>query len=177
MVATPIGNLEDIGQRALRILSEVTLLACEDTRHTARLCRRFGIDTPRLSLHAHNEAARVPQLLERVSAGESVALVCDAGTPLLSDPGERLVQAAIDAGIEVVPVPGPSAVTAALVASGLPTRPFAFLGFLARSGAERARQLELCSRFPGSVVIYEAPGRVARTLSEADTTGLGGEQP
>ncbi len=167
VVATPIGNLEDLAPRAVRVLAqEVALIACEDTRQTARLCTRFEIDTPRLSLHAHNEARRIDGLLERLERGESIALVSDAGTPLVSDPGARLVRAAIDAGLEVVPVPGPSAVTAALVASGLPVHPFAFFGFLPRKGRERRERLDQLAAFPGAIVLYEAPGRVNATLAD-----------
>ena len=166
VVATPIGNLEDLSPRAQRVLSEVALIACEDTRHTALLCQRYGITTPRVSLHAHNEARRVPELLERLARGESLALVSDAGTPLISDPGERLVRAALEAGFAVVPVPGPSAVLAALVASGFSTRCFAFAGFLPRKGAERARSLAALAVFPGTLIVFEAPNRVARTLAD-----------
>jgi 16S rRNA (cytidine1402-2'-O)-methyltransferase len=166
VVATPIGNLEDLSPRAQRVLSEVALIACEDTRHTALLCQRYGITTPRVSLHAHNEARRVPELLERLARGESLALVSDAGTPLISDPGERLVRAALEAGFAVVPVPGPSAVLAALVASGFATRCFAFAGFLPRKGAERARSLAALAVFPGTLIVFEAPNRVARTLAD-----------
>jgi len=166
VVATPIGNLEDLSPRAQRVLREVSLIACEDTRHTALLCQRFQIATPRVSLHAHNEAKRVPELLERLSRGESLALVSDAGTPLVSDPGERLVRAALDAGIAVVPVPGPSAVLAALVASGFATRSFAFAGFLPRKGAERTREIAALARFPGTLILFEAPNRAAATLAD-----------
>jgi 16S rRNA (cytidine1402-2'-O)-methyltransferase len=166
VVATPIGNLEDLSPRAQRVLSEVAAIACEDTRHTGLLCARFGIDTPRVSLHAHNEARRVPELLLRLARGESIALVSDAGTPLVSDPGERLVRAALDAGYAVVPVPGPSAVLAALVASGFATRPFAFAGFLPRKGAERERELAALADFPGTVVLFEAPNRAQATLAD-----------
>jgi 16S rRNA (cytidine1402-2'-O)-methyltransferase len=166
VVATPIGNLDDLSLRAQQVLREVELIACEDTRHTAVLCQRFGIATPRVSLHAHNEAKRVPELLEKLARGASLALVSDAGTPLVSDPGERLVRAALDAGAAVVPVPGPSALLAALVASGFATRPFAFAGFLPRRGAERARELESLAAFPGALVLYEAPNRAAATLAE-----------
>jgi len=164
VVATPIGNLEDLSPRAQRILREVALIACEDTRHTALLCQRYAITTPRVSLHAHNEAKRVPELLERLARGESLALVSDAGTPLVSDPGERLVRAALDAGIAVVPVPGPSAVLAALVASGFATRRFAFAGFLPRKGSERGETLAALRGFPGTLVFFEAPNRAADTL-------------
>ncbi len=166
VVATPIGNLEDLSPRAQRVLSEAAVIACEDTRHTALLCQRYGISTPRVSLHAHNEARRVPELLERLARGESLALVSDAGTPLVSDPGERLVRAALDAGFAVVPVPGPSAVLAALVASGFATRCFAFAGFLPRKGAERAHTLAALAVFPGTLILFEAPNRAARTLAD-----------
>jgi len=166
VVSTPIGNLEDVSERALRVLREVELIACEDTRHTAVLCARFGVATPRVSLHAHNEARRLPELLERLARGGSIALVSDAGTPLLSDPGERLVRAALEAGARVVPVPGASALLAALVASGFATRPFAFAGFLPRRGAERARELATLAAFPGTIVLYEAPNRAAATLRD-----------
>ena len=158
LVATPIGNLEDLSPRALRVLRGVAAIACEDTRHTALLCRHFGIDTPRVSLHAHNEARRLPELLARLARGESIALV--------SDPGERLVRAAIEAGVAVVPVPGPAALLAALVASGFATRPFAFAGFLSRRGVERARELAALAAFPGTLVLYEAPNRANATLAD-----------
>ncbi len=164
VVATPIGNLEDLSPRAVRVLSEATLIACEDTRRTARLCARFGIATRRVSLHEHNEAQRLPGLLDRLRSGESIALVSDAGTPLVSDPGARLVAAAREAGIEVVPVPGASAVLAALVASGLPTRRFTFLGFAPRKGAARRAWFEDAARAPGTLVLFEAANRVADTL-------------
>jgi len=167
VVATPIGNLDDLAPRARRVLAdEVALIACEDTRHTAKLCQRWQIATQRISLHAHNEAARLPRLLERLARGESIALVSDAGTPLVSDPGERLVRAAIEAGFGIVPVPGPSAVTAALVASGFAAQPFAFFGFLPRKGGARSEALAALARFAGTLVVYEAPGRVARTLAD-----------
>lgn len=169
VVATPIGNLEDLSPRAQRVLREVSVIACEDTRHTALLCQRYAIATPRVSLHAHNEAKRLPELLERLARGESLALVSDAGTPLISDPGERLVRAALDAGFPVVPVPGPSALLAALVASGFATRCFAFAGFLPRKGGERARTLEALAAFPGALVIFEAPNRAAGTLADLHT--------
>ncbi len=166
VVATPIGNLDDASGRALRTLREVALIACEDTRRTARLCQRFEIATRRVSLHAHNEARRVPMLLRRVKTGDSIALVSDAGTPLLSDPGLALVSAALVEGIDVVPVPGPSALLAGLVASGFATRPFAFEGFLPRKGRARGLTLERVAGFPGTLVFYEAPGRVNDTLAD-----------
>jgi 16S rRNA (cytidine1402-2'-O)-methyltransferase len=166
VVATPIGNLEDLSPRALRVLREAAVIACEDTRRTARLCSRFEIAVPRLSLHEHNEERRIPALLARLAAGESVAVVSDAGTPVVSDPGARFVAAAIEAGFRVVPVPGPSAVLAALVASGFRAGPFTFFGFLPRKGGARARSLEDLRRAPGAVVLFEAPGRVRGTLRD-----------
>ncbi len=166
VVATPIGNLEDLSARAQRVLGEVAVIACEDTRHTALLCQRYAIATPRVSLHAHNEAQRVPELLARLARGESLALVSDAGTPLVSDPGERLVRAALDAGHAVVPVPGPSALLAALVASGFDTQAFAFFGFLPRKGGERTRALAALAAFPGTLVLFEAPNRAGATLRD-----------
>ena len=172
VVATPIGNLEDFSLRAQRILREVGLIACEDTRRTAKLCTHYGIGTRRVSLHAHNEARRVPQLLRRLDGGGSLALVSDAGTPLLSDPGSRLVAAALAAGHRVVPVPGPSAILAALVASGLPTEPFSFVGFPPRRGGGRRAWLARLRGLAGSIVLFEAPGRVAGTLADlADVLG------
>jgi 16S rRNA (cytidine1402-2'-O)-methyltransferase len=166
VVSTPIGNLEDLSPRAQRVLREVALIACEDTRHTAVLCRHFDIATQRVSLHAHNERQRIPELLARLAAGESLALVSDAGTPLVSDPGERLVRAALEQGAAVVPIPGPSAPLAALVASGFATQPFAFAGFLPRKGAERVAALESLARFPGTLVLFEAPRRAEQTLRD-----------
>lgn len=166
VVATPIGNLEDASPRMRRVLGEVALLCCEDTRHTAKLCRHFGIATPRVSLHAHNEERRIPELLERLAHGDSLALVSDAGTPLVSDPGARLVAAAIAAGFDVVPVPGPSAVLAALVTSGLDVRRFAFEGFLPRKGSARREALRRLAGFPGAVVLFEAANRANETLAD-----------
>src|SRR2546428_13272289 len=137
VVATPIGNLEDLSVRAARILGEVDVIACEDTRHTRLLLQRYGITTPLVSYHEHNEPARAQELLRRLEAGESAALVSDAGTPVLSDPGFALVRQAIAGGIPVVPLPGPSAITAALSVAGLPTDRFVFLGVLSRKAGER----------------------------------------
>src|SRR5579872_721427 len=142
LVATPIGNLEDITYRAVRTLREVELVACEDTRHTRKLLDHYGIAKPAVSYHEHNEAARAAELVEKLAAGTNVALVSDAGMPLVSDPGYRLVAAAIQAGVRVVPVPGPSAVVAALAASGLPTDAFYFGGFLPPKSGQRARVRE-----------------------------------
>lgn len=166
VVATPIGNLEDLSPRARRVLAEVALVAAEDTRHSGKLLAHFGIHTPLLSMHDHNEAERVPALIEKLLAGESLALVSDAGTPLISDPGFDLVRAARAAGITVTPVPGPSALIAALSVSGLPTDRFVFEGFLpAKAGARRGRLGEL-ARETRTLVLYEAVHRLADTLQD-----------
>lgn len=173
IVSTPIGNLEDVSHRAIRILGEVAAVLCEDTRHSRTLLERYDLATRTEALHEHNEVAATPGLLRRLASGESMALISDAGTPLLSDPGARFVQGAIEAGITVVPVPGASALLAAVVGSGLGGGPFTFLGFLARKGAERQRQLGLISRLPHPSVVYEAPGRVLATLEALEESGLG----
>lgn len=169
MVATPIGNMEDLSPRALRILTEVDLVAAEDTRRTGLLLHRAGIDRPMVSYHAFNERARRERLLDALEHGD-VAVVSDAGTPGISDPGAELVRAAVEAGHEVVPVPGPSAVTAAVSASGIVTGPFTFVGFLPRKQAERQRILEpaLESGFP--LVLFESPARVHATLAAISET-------
>jgi 16S rRNA (cytidine1402-2'-O)-methyltransferase len=166
LVATPIGNLEDITLRALRILREATVIAAEDTRHTRKLLARHRIAGRLLSLHEHNERTRTPALLRRLLGGDSVALVSDAGTPGLSDPGMALVRAAADAGVPVVPVPGPSAVLAALVASGLPAEPATFLGFLPARHVERRRVLGSVRDLPHTLVLFEAPHRLLATLDD-----------
>src|SRR2546423_2695850 len=167
VIATPIGNLEDITARALRVLGEVDLIACEDTRHTRKLLTRFGIQTKTISYHEHNERGRAPELCSLLATGASIALVSDAGTPAISDPGYRLVRAAIEQNIRVVPVPGPAAFVAALIASGLPTDEFFFGGFLpSRSSARRAR-LTALRALPATLVFYEAPHRIAATLTDA----------
>jgi 16S rRNA (cytidine1402-2'-O)-methyltransferase len=165
VVATPIGNLEDVTLRALRVLRESDCLLAEDTRHTRILLGRHGIAARPLSLHAHNEAARTSEILARLERGDRVALVSDAGTPLVSDPGERLVAAAAAAGHAVVPVPGPSAVLAALSVAGLPTSRFTMLGFLPRRASVRAALLQRFRSAPDTLVLFEAPGRVAATLA------------
>lgn len=166
VVATPIGNLEDVTLRALEVLASVDVVAAEDTRRTRILMSRHGLDKPLTVLQEHNEEQRAPRLVERMAQGESVALVSDAGTPLLSDPGFRLVQLAVEAGIEVVAVPGPSAVTAALSISGLATDRFVFEGFLpARKAARRKRLAEL-SREPRTLVVFESSHRVEDSLSD-----------
>ncbi len=167
LVSTPIGNLEDITHRALRVLGEVGLIACEDTRHTKKLLNHYGIKTRTISYHEHNERARAAELVELLAKGLDVAVVSDAGTPAINDPGFRLARAAIDAGMRVVPVPGASALIAALVASGLPTDEFFFGGFLpSRSGARRTRLSELRS-IPATLIFYEGPHRIAATLKDA----------
>jgi 16S rRNA (cytidine1402-2'-O)-methyltransferase len=167
LVATPIGNLADITHRAIDVLSKVALIACEDTRHTRKLLQHYGIVTKTISYHEHNEQERARQLIELLREGKDVAVVSDAGTPSISDPGFRLVRAAIENDLPVVPVPGPSALISALIAAGLPTDEFFFGGFLpARSNARRARLNELRS-VPGTLVFYEAPHRLAETLKDA----------
>ena len=167
LVSTPIGNLEDITERALRILGEVDLVACEDTRHTQKLLGHFAIATRTISYHEHNERERAAELLLRLQEGKNVALVSDAGTPGISDPGFRLVQLATEAGVRVTPVPGPTALVAALIASGIPTDEFFFAGFLPpRSSARRARLQEL-KTINATLVCYEAPHRIAASLADA----------
>jgi len=163
-VATPIGNLEDITLRALRILREVAIVAAEDTRRTRKLLAHHGIPARVMSVHEHNERGRAPELIARLLAGESIALVADAGTPALSDPGVDLVRHVAEAGIPVVPLPGPSAFIAALVASGLPSAPVTFLGFLPAAHGERGRALAAVRTLEHTLVIYEAPHRLLKTL-------------
>ncbi len=167
IVATPIGNLEDITQRALRVLREVDLIACEDTRHTRKLLNHFGIDTKTISYHEHNEGQRAEELCSILESGKDIALVSDAGTPSISDPGFRVVNAAIERNISVVPLPGAAAFVTALAASGLPTDQFFFAGFLpARSNARRTK-LEELAVIPATLVFYEAPHRITSTLRDA----------
>lgn len=168
IVATPIGNLEDLAPRARRALAEADLIACEDTRHTGRLLAGLGIATPMVSLHEHNEARRLPRLLATLEDGGTIALVSDAGTPLLSDPGFPLVREAARRGIRVEPVPGPSALLAALVVSGLPPHPFTFLGFPPPKGARRRRFLERFAGVDHTLVLYESPHRLLSTLEAAE---------
>ena len=166
LVATPIGNLEDITERALRVLRECDLIACEDTRHTGRLLSRLGIKKPLLSYHEHNEARRAGELAGRALEGERVAVVSDAGTPGVSDPAYRVVRAAIEAGVAVVPVPGPSSVLAALTASGLPTDSFVFEGFLPPKGQKRLRKIEALLDEERTLILFESPHRIARLIRE-----------
>ena len=166
VVATPIGNLEDVTLRALRILREVSVIAAEDTRRTSRLLQHYSISTPTTSLHAHNEDARTPGLIERLRAGESIALVSDAGTPVVSDPGARLVAAAHAAGVRVEPIPGPSAALAAISASGIGGDEFLFVGFPPSRAAARLAWLGRLAAEPRPLVLYEAPHRIQATLRD-----------
>jgi 16S rRNA (cytidine1402-2'-O)-methyltransferase len=166
IVATPIGNLEDITLRAIRTLKEVDIIAAEDTRHTQTLLRHFSINTPLTSYHEHNERAKTGQLVARLERGESVALVSDAGTPGISDPGYRLVLEATRRGIRVVPIPGPSALIAALSASGLPTDGFNFRGFLPTRKRERRSKLQELRLERYSIVVYETPHRLKESLDD-----------
>jgi len=165
VVATPIGNLEDITLRALRVLREAAVIAAEDTRRTGKLLTHAGITTPMLSLHAHNETGRVPQVLARLHQGDDVALVTDAGTPLVSDPGDLLVQGALAAGLKVEPIPGASAVLAALTMAGVPSTQFTFLGFPPIKPAARRRWCEGAATYEHPVVFFEAPHRLRQTLT------------
>ena len=167
IVSTPIGNLEDITHRALRILREVALVACEDTRHTRKLLNHFAIDAATISYHEHNERERADELCAMLTAGRDIAIVSDAGTPTVSDPGFRLVNLAIEKGFSVVPIPGSTAFVAALSASGLPSDQFFFAGFLpARSSARKAK-LEALRSIDATLIFYEAPHRIAATLRDA----------
>jgi 16S rRNA (cytidine1402-2'-O)-methyltransferase len=166
VVATPIGNLDDITARALRVLGQVTLIAAEDTRRTHHLLMRYAIATATTSLHEHNEAKKLPALIDRLKRGENIAVVSDAGTPTISDPGQRLVRAAIDAGIRVEPIPGPSAIVAALAASGFAGDSFSFLGFPPIRSKDRKKWLSKLATISGLVVFFEAPHRIVATLGE-----------
>lgn len=171
LVATPIGNLEDITLRALRVLREAHVIACEDTRHTRGLLTRYEISGKRLlSCHEHNEEARAAELVELMQAGENVALVSDAGTPAISDPGYRVVQAAINAGLPVFSIPGPVAAVAALASSGLPSDAFCFHGFLPAKQGQRRTALEALRDEPATLIFYEAPHRIVKTLADVIET-------
>jgi 16S rRNA (cytidine1402-2'-O)-methyltransferase len=166
LVATPIGNLEDITFRAVRVLKQADIIACEDTRHTQKLLNQYGIVTPTISYHEHNEASRGAKLMERLARGARVAMVSDAGTPGISDPGFRLVSLAIERGIAVVPVPGAVAFISALVGSGFSLESFAFRGFLPPKSGARARELEKLRSSQLTAIFYEAPHRIQETLAD-----------
>jgi 16S rRNA (cytidine1402-2'-O)-methyltransferase len=170
LVATPIGNLEDITSRALRTLRECDVVVAEDTRRTGQLLTYFGISKPLLSYFRFNEAKRCGEILERLERGQTVALVSDAGSPGISDPGERVVRAAIEGGFRVEPVPGASALISALTASGLPTDEFHFIGFLPVKSAQRRRRLESLRNVPGTLVLFESPYRINKLVAELQDT-------
>ncbi|HKE96904.1 MAG TPA: 16S rRNA (cytidine(1402)-2'-O)-methyltransferase [Povalibacter sp.] len=175
VVATPIGNLADLSPRAREVLAHVTLIAAEDTRHTRQLLQSFGIDTALISLHEHNEESRSAELIDRVASGESLAIVSDAGTPLISDPGFSLIAAARQRGLTVVAIPGPCAAIAAISVAGLPTDRFAFEGFLPAKPAARRAQLEALAAESRTLIFYEAPHRLPEVLADMAAT-LGGER-
>lgn len=174
VVATPIGNLGDLSPRAAEVLRGASRILAEDTRHSRVILDRCGATAPVEAYHEHNEAKSTPRILERLEAGEAIALITDAGTPLVSDPGARLVAAAIAAGIRVEPIPGPSAILAALVGAGLPADRFTFFGFLERKGKARTAAIDDIVALPHTAVVYEAPGRVAALLTELAEAGAAG---
>jgi 16S rRNA (cytidine1402-2'-O)-methyltransferase len=176
VVSTPIGHMGDFSFRAVETLRSVAAVLAEDTRHSVHLLKRYEITTPLVPYHEHNEAKATPALVARLLAGESLALISDAGTPLLSDPGHRLVRAAVTAGVRVSPVPGASALLAALVSSGLEVDRFTFLGFLPRKGAARREALDEVTKLQHAAVLYEAPSRVADTLAELADAGARARQ-
>ncbi|HEX7285414.1 MAG TPA: 16S rRNA (cytidine(1402)-2'-O)-methyltransferase [Candidatus Angelobacter sp.] len=176
VVGTPIGNLEDLSLRALRVLKEVDLIACEDTRQTRKLLDHYQIEKPAVSYHEHNEPARAEELVKKLQQGVSVAQVSDAGTPGIADPGYRVIKLAIERGVPVVPIPGPSALTTALVGSGLPTDAFEFRGFLPAKSGQRRTALEGLRDAEHTVVLYEAPHRIRETLEDTVAV-LGPERP
>jgi 16S rRNA (cytidine1402-2'-O)-methyltransferase len=176
VVATPIGNMGDLSNRARQALENADLIAAEDTRHTLGLLQAIGVSRPLVSLHAHNEGQRVPELLAKLAAGQTIALVSDAGTPLLSDPGYELVNQAAAAGFEVHTIPGPSAITAALAVAGLPTSRFCFEGFLPTRQRERRTQLSRLAQEPRTLVFFEAPHRITETLADL-VAEFGGDRP
>ncbi|MFW5764777.1 MAG: 16S rRNA (cytidine(1402)-2'-O)-methyltransferase, partial [Coleofasciculus sp.] len=169
VVGTPIGNLEDMTFRAIRILQTVDIIAAEDTRHTGKLLQHFQIKTNQISYHQHNRQQRLPELLNQLTAGKTIALVTDAGMPSISDPGYELVQGAIEAGITVIPIPGATAGITALSASGLPTDRFVFEGFLPASGQERQQRLEVLAAESRTLIFYESPYRLQQTLEDFAT--------
>jgi 16S rRNA (cytidine1402-2'-O)-methyltransferase len=166
LVATPIGNLEDITLRAIRVLKQADLIACEDTRQTQKLLNHYGIDTPTISYHEHNEAARAAELVEKLARESRIAVVSDAGMPGISDPGFRLVSLAVERGLPVIPIPGPAAFLSAVVASGLPSEAFSFRGFLSPKSAARRRELEQARNSTQTEIFYEAPHRILAALED-----------
>jgi 16S rRNA (cytidine1402-2'-O)-methyltransferase len=176
VVSTPIGNMGDFSFRAVETLRSVDVVLAEDTRHSGQLLKRYEIPAKLMAYHEHNEAKATPGLVARLASGETMALITDAGTPILSDPGARLVTAAIAAGILVVPVPGASALLAALVASGLPADRFTFVGFLPRSGGDRRAAIAELTELDHTAILYEAPNRVGATLADIEAAG-GGTRP
>ncbi len=176
LVATPIGNLEDVTLRALRVLREVDRIACEDTRQTVKLLNHYGIRTPTVSYHAHNEVGRAISLVEELRSGGRIAVVSDAGTPGIADPGAEIVRAAVEAGVRVYPVPGASAAVSALIASGMGTERFRFWGFLPAKAGERRTALEELRRGEGTEVFYEAPHRILETLGDVEAVFGAGER-
>ena len=174
MVATPIGNLGDMSPRAVEVLKQVNLITAEDTRHSGRLLQHFGISTPVIAVHEHNETKISAELVERLKNGESIALISDAGTPLVSDPGYHLIRAAGDAGIQVTPIPGACAAVVALSASGLPSDRFVFEGFLPNKSSARKTALEKLVHETGTLIFYETPHRIVESL--ADMTAIFGEE-
>lgn len=176
LVSTPIGNLGDMSHRAVEVLSSAALVIAEDTRHSRRLLDHYRIETPLSSYHEHNEAKETPRLVARLMRGDSIALISDAGTPLISDPGSRLVEATVAAGLRVVPIPGASAVMAALVAAGMPLERFTFFGFLPRKGRERTETIGDIVASRATSILFEAPNRVGATLRALVEAGAG-ERP
>jgi 16S rRNA (cytidine1402-2'-O)-methyltransferase len=173
LVSTPIGNLGDMTHRAVEVLSSAALIIAEDTRHSRRLLDHYGISTPLKSYHEHNEAQETPKLVARLRAGDSIALISDAGTPLISDPGSRLVAAAVEANLAVVPIPGASSVLAAIVGSGMSLERFTFMGFLPRKGRERTEMIADVVASHSTVVMFEAANRVGATLDALAEAGAG----
>ncbi len=173
LVSTPIGNLGDMTHRAVEVLSSAALIIAEDTRHSRRLLDHYKISTPLKSYHEHNEAQETPKLVARLRAGDSIALISDAGTPLISDPGSRLVAAAVEASLPVVPIPGASSVMAAIVGSGMPLERFTFVGFLPRRGRERSEMIADIVASHSTVVMFEAANRVGATLDALAASGAG----
>ncbi len=170
LVATPIGNLKDISARALEVLKSADLVACEDTRHTAKLLNAYGVSKKLVSYHEHNEAARSTQISKRLAAGETVALVSDAGTPAISDPGYRLVVEARKTGAKIIPIPGPVAFVNAAIVSGQPTDKLFFGGFLPSRKGERRKYLQACATIPATLIFYESPHRLAASLADCTET-------